>query len=153
VDIAPHLLETIPKKLINKRTVQEAIRDNLWINDISGSLSVGALADFLCLWDMVAQVDLCLDKEDKHIFRLAANGKYSAKAAYERLFLGSVEFEPYERIGKLGLRLNVGSFYGWLLIRSVGRQIDLKSGVWIIRKDVLFVTRKGRQLIICLWLL
>jgi hypothetical protein len=100
VDIAPHLLETIPKKQINKRTVQEAIRDNLWINDISGSLSVGALADFLRLWDMVAQVDLCLDKEDKHIFRLAANGKYSAKAAYERLFLGSVEFEPYERIWK-----------------------------------------------------
>jgi hypothetical protein len=38
VDIAPRLLETIPKKLINKRTVQEAIRDNLWINDINGSM-------------------------------------------------------------------------------------------------------------------
>jgi hypothetical protein len=87
VDIAPRLLETIHKKLINKRTVQEVIRDNLWINDINGSLSVGALADFLRLWDMVAQVDLCLDKEDTHIFRLAANGKYSAKAAYEVLFL------------------------------------------------------------------
>jgi hypothetical protein len=82
--------------LINKRTVQEAIRDNLWINDIPGSLSVGALADFLCLWDLVAQVDLYPDKEDKHIFRLAANGKYSAKAAYE----GLVEFEPFERIWK-----------------------------------------------------
>jgi hypothetical protein len=44
---------------------------------------------------MVAQVDLCLDKEDKHIFWLAANGKYLAKAAYEGLFLGSMEFEPY----------------------------------------------------------
>jgi hypothetical protein len=98
VDIAPRLLETIPKKLINKRTVQEAIRDNLWINDIPGSLSVGALADFLRIWDLVAQVDLCPEKEDEHIFRLAANGKYSAKAAYEGLFLGSVEFKPYERI-------------------------------------------------------
>jgi hypothetical protein len=100
VDIAPRLLETIPKKLINKRTVQEAIEENLWINVIPGSLSVGALADFLRLWDLVAQVHLYPDKEDKHIFRLAANGKYSAKAAYEGLFLGSVEFEPFERIWK-----------------------------------------------------
>jgi hypothetical protein len=29
VDIAPRLLETISKKLINKRTVHEAIGDNL----------------------------------------------------------------------------------------------------------------------------
>jgi hypothetical protein len=98
VDIAPRLLETIPKNLINKRTVQEAIRDNLWINDIHVSLSVGAFADFLRLWDLVAQVDLYPYKAayEGHIFRLAANGKYSAKAAYEGLFLGSVEFELLE---------------------------------------------------------
>jgi hypothetical protein len=29
-----------------------------------------------------------------HIFRLANNGKYSTKAAYESLFLGSTQFEP-----------------------------------------------------------
>jgi hypothetical protein len=62
VDIARRLLGTIPKKLINKRTVQEVIRDNLWINDISESLSVGALVDFLRLWDIVAQVDHALIK-------------------------------------------------------------------------------------------
>jgi hypothetical protein len=71
------------------------IRDNLWINDISGSISVGALAYFMRLWDMVAQVDLCLDKEDKHIFQLAANGCISLS-----LFLGSMDFESYERIWK-----------------------------------------------------
>jgi hypothetical protein len=74
--------EDFLKKMINKRTVQEAIRDNLWINDISGSLSVRALADFLLLWDMVVQVELHLDKEDRHIFRLAANGKYSTKGSF-----------------------------------------------------------------------
>jgi hypothetical protein len=59
-----------------------------------------ALVDFLRLWDMVTQVDLCFDKEDKHIFQLAANGKYSAKTAYEGLSLGSMEFEHYDRIWK-----------------------------------------------------
>jgi hypothetical protein len=54
-------------------------------NGIRGRLSVGALANFLHLWDIVAQVVLHLDKDDKHIFRLAANGKYSAKAAWGSL--------------------------------------------------------------------
>ena len=63
---------------------------------------------------MVAQVDLCVDKEDKHIFRLAANGKYSAKSAYEGLFLGSVEFEPYERIWKTWA-LPKCRFFLWLM--------------------------------------
>jgi hypothetical protein len=54
--------------------------------------------------------------------------------------------------GKLGLCPNVVSSCGWWLIRNVGRQIELKSEVWIIRKYVLFVIRKGRQLTICLWL-
>jgi hypothetical protein len=62
VDIAPRLLGTIPKKLINKRIVHEVIRDNVWINDISESLSLGALADFLRLWDIVTQVDHALIK-------------------------------------------------------------------------------------------
>ena len=35
-DIAPRLMETIPSKIINRRTAQEAVRDKLWINDIRG---------------------------------------------------------------------------------------------------------------------
>jgi hypothetical protein len=40
------------------------------------------------------------DVEDKHIFSIAANGAYSAKAAYEGLFTGSVHFGHYERVWK-----------------------------------------------------
>jgi hypothetical protein len=145
VDIAPRLLETIPKKLINKRIVQEAIRDNLWINDIHGSLSVGALVDFLRLWDMVAQVDLCLDKEDKHIFGWLLMANIRLKLLTRGSSLVQWSSNLMRGFGKLGLRPNVVSSCGWWLIRNVGRQIDLKSEVWIIRKDVLFVIRKGRQ--------
>jgi hypothetical protein len=68
--------------------------------DIRGALTVGVLADFLDLWDVLEAVSLHPDQEDKHIFRLAANGKYSAKAAYEGLFIGSTKFEHCERIWK-----------------------------------------------------
>jgi hypothetical protein len=35
-DIAPRLMETIPSRMINRRTVQEVVGDKLWINDIWG---------------------------------------------------------------------------------------------------------------------
>jgi hypothetical protein len=53
-------------------------------------LSIRALGYFLHHWDIVSQVNLHPEEDDKHIFLLATNGKYSAKAAYQRLFLGSV---------------------------------------------------------------
>jgi hypothetical protein len=37
-----------------------------------------------------------------------------------------------------------------LLLGRLGQQIDLRSEGWIIRKDVLCVIRRGRQLTICL---
>jgi hypothetical protein len=77
-------------------------------------------ADFLHLWDIVAQVVLHLDKYDKHIFRLAANGKYSAKAAYEGL-LDLCNLNLMRGFGNPGHRQNVVSSCGWLPLRSAGR--------------------------------
>jgi hypothetical protein len=37
---------------------------------------------------------------DKHIWRLSANSKYSAKSAYEVLLQGSSVFEAYDRVWK-----------------------------------------------------
>jgi hypothetical protein len=54
--------------------------------------------------------------------------------------------------GKLGLHQSVVSSCGWLLLRNVGQQTDLKSEALITYKDALFVIRKGIQLIIYLWL-
>jgi hypothetical protein len=99
-DIAPRLLQVVPKRRINTRTVQEALIGRAWMSDIRGALSVGAIVDYLHLWNLLLTAELGQNVEDKHIFRLAANGKYSAKFAYEGFFIGSVPFEPYERIWK-----------------------------------------------------
>ena len=37
---------------------------------------------------------------DKHIWRLSASGLYTAKSAYDALFVGAISFAPYERIWK-----------------------------------------------------
>ena len=45
-DLVPRLFDIIPKKITNRRTVQEALTDRRWIADITGSLSVGVLLDY-----------------------------------------------------------------------------------------------------------
>jgi hypothetical protein len=99
-DLVPRLFDTIPKKITNRRTVQEALTDRRWIADITGSLSVGVLLDYLHLWNLISDFELLPDIEDKHTFSIAANGTYSAKAAYDGLFIGSVHFGHYERVWK-----------------------------------------------------
>jgi hypothetical protein len=54
-------------------------------------LTVGVFADLLDLWDELQTVQLHPDMEDKHIFRFATDGIYSAKAAYDGLFIRSIK--------------------------------------------------------------
>jgi hypothetical protein len=54
---------------------------------------------------------------DTHIWRLSATGHYSAKSAYEGLFLGTTGFEPCQRIWKTW-GLPKCKFFLWLAAHS-----------------------------------
>jgi hypothetical protein len=84
-DIAPRRFQTIPMRFA-KRTVQEALQNGKWISDNKGALSVGVLVDYIQLWDLISNIELQAEIEDKHVFCIAADGLYSAKAAYKGLF-------------------------------------------------------------------
>jgi len=64
-DLAPWLFALVPKRRANKCTVLEALTDKTWIGD-QGALSVGVLAEFLNLWDILPLVILQPQLEDKH---------------------------------------------------------------------------------------
>jgi hypothetical protein len=55
--------------------------------------------EFLEVWNLLLEVELHEQIEDRHVFMLAANGQYEA------LFIGSVHFESANQICKSGLRL------------------------------------------------
>lgn len=120
----------MPKRILNTRSVQEALTDRRWLTDIRGAVSVGVLVDFLDLWDILSSINLLQNQEDKHIFRFATDGKYSAKAAYESLFIGSTNFGHWERIWQMQFFFN-----GWLLLRDVGQRIDSKREK-VVRKSL-----------------
>jgi hypothetical protein len=129
-DLAPRLYATVPKRRIKKFTVHEALTDRTWVKDIQGALTVGAIVDFLQLWDLLSGFELHPEVEDPHIWRLSS-GQYSAKSAYEGFFFGSTFFAPYEQ--------NVVSFCGWLHIISAGLQIVLRGEDCLTLNNVLYV--------------
>jgi hypothetical protein len=61
---------------------------------------VGALTDYLHLWNSRSSIVLQPNNEDHHIFSAAPDGNYSACSAYKGLFTGSIPFDHHKRICK-----------------------------------------------------
>jgi hypothetical protein len=100
------------------------------------------LADFLDLWDAILTIKINPQRKDTHIFSFALNGKYSAKVAYESLFIRSTYFEHCDRVWHSCPPANAIFSYGLWHFRGAGQLIDFKGGGWITQINVLFVTKK-----------
>ena len=96
--LAPNLFACVPRRRVNKRTVQEALTNDKWLEDIQGHYSVAVLSEYLDIWALVQEVVLQSDVEDTHKWRFEASGQFSTKSAYEAFFNGSVSFQPCKLI-------------------------------------------------------
>jgi hypothetical protein len=99
-EIGPHVYALISKRVVERRSVLEALINAKWIEDIRGSVSLEALMDYLILWDIISEVELQVGVQDTHIWKLSNSGQYTAKSTYDALFQGAILFRPYERIWK-----------------------------------------------------
>lgn len=99
-DLAPRLYSVVAKKNRTKRTVSEALNEHLWLQDARAASTVGALGEFIELWDILGEFQLQPGVEDRHSWRLCPSGKYSAKSTYQQLYLGATAFGPWERTWK-----------------------------------------------------
>lgn len=57
-DLAPQDFALVPKRRANKRTMKDALNNHSWIYDIQRAITVGVIADFLDLWDILLEVVL-----------------------------------------------------------------------------------------------
>ncbi|GJN24972.1 hypothetical protein PR202_gb12751 [Eleusine coracana subsp. coracana] len=90
----------VPKMIIGKRTVGEALTTMVWIQGIHGVAIVEVIEEFMALCNVIAEFTLQPGTLDSHHWKLVSIGRYSAKSTYEALFQGSVLFEPCDRIWK-----------------------------------------------------
>jgi hypothetical protein len=143
-DIAPRLLAAVPKRIRNSRTVLEALTDRKWLTDIKGALTVGVFADLLDVWDELQSIQLHPDREGKHIFRFATDGIYSAKAAYNGLFIRSTMAKYWELIWKTWSPPKCKFFYGLLILEDAGQQIVCRREDLAILTNVSCVTKSKK---------
>jgi hypothetical protein len=94
------LVGSISNQEKRRRTVFEALSERKWVSDIKGAPTLDVLVEYLGHWDLLADRELNPDLEDSHIWQFSSSGKYSAKSAYEAMFVGAICFQPWERIWK-----------------------------------------------------
>lgn len=58
-EIAPHLIQAVPRRCINGRTVRDALNGRRrWIGDIWGSRTTPVLHDFVRIWNHMQSIQL-----------------------------------------------------------------------------------------------
>jgi hypothetical protein len=73
-DIASSVYAMVPKRVINKQKVSEALMNLQWMSDFQGALSFQVLQDYLELYQQLEQVVLQPGTLDTHLRRLSALG-------------------------------------------------------------------------------
>ena len=115
-DLAPNVIQCVPVRIRNKRTVNEALQDNLWVSDIRNALGWRGLAQYLEVWDLIAGVNLT-NFEDIHRWKPDASGLFSTRSAYRSYIVGSITFEPWKRLWKSSAPGKCKTFV-WLALRN-----------------------------------
>jgi hypothetical protein len=107
----------IPKRASKQRTVAQGLANHKWVLDIKGALTFQVLVEYLHLWNLIEEVEICPDTADQHVWRLSNLGNYSSKSAYQAFFTGSITFAPWKRIWKTWAPLRC-KFFIWLALKN-----------------------------------
>ena len=102
--------------MVNRRSVQDALRLHAWTNDIAGQLDTDELAQFVRLWDILIEIHLEPGYEDKPIWSWNREGVYTASSAYTMLCMGGIRFQAYAGIWKCWAPL-VCKLFMWLAVQ------------------------------------
>lgn len=93
-----------------------ALQYKAWVDDIRGTPSVPAIAEFLVFWSQIQRLTL-QDSKDGLTWRLTSDGRYSARLTYGSFFLGREFFpcvhEQWSSWAPLELKI-----FAWLALRN-----------------------------------
>jgi hypothetical protein len=80
------LLAAVGRRVAKNRRVADALHNSSWIRDITGSISIPALQQYITLWSRLQHV-LLSEANDKFVWRWTANRQYSTASAHRALFV------------------------------------------------------------------
>jgi hypothetical protein len=97
-DIVPEVVRMVGRRAFSSRTVAQALDNWLCVSDIKCPLFLRGIQQYL-LWDTLRGVLLSQDT-DKHVWMHTSSGQFSSKSCYKAFFMGSISFEPWNRLWK-----------------------------------------------------
>uniref|UniRef100_A0ACD5ZZX1 Uncharacterized protein n=1 Tax=Avena sativa TaxID=4498 RepID=A0ACD5ZZX1_AVESA len=89
-DIAPALFAFVKPKAARIRLVADARVGSSWMRDLSGYQTVGAILQYLRIWELIAAEQPLTVGEDKWIWKWTSSGIHSCKSAYSVAFEGRI---------------------------------------------------------------
>lgn len=113
-DLFPALYHHSRRK---NRTVQEALVQSRWIMDIDHNMTQQIIREFIGLWEMLDDVVLVEDQEDRIIWLHTSDGQYSARSAYGIQFEGRVRCPTAEFTWTTRAPPKC-KFFTWLLLQN-----------------------------------
>jgi hypothetical protein len=105
----------VSNRASKSRLVSDALLGDCWIRDISGSLSVLALQQYVSLWVRIQQVQLHPNSPDRFIWKWSSSQQYSSASAYQAFFHGQCAVPAAKELRKTRAPVNV-KFFVWLVI-------------------------------------
>jgi hypothetical protein len=116
-EFAPEVAALVPTRRKNTRKVGDALIQNLWIQDITGDLTVEACTQCIVLWEEIDSVQRNTQEPDTFCWSGSKNGKYNAHDTYKRLCLGQIEFSMDKPILRSFAPLKC-KIFGWLAVKD-----------------------------------
>ncbi|WVZ82473.1 hypothetical protein U9M48_029730 [Paspalum notatum var. saurae] len=99
------------------RTVREALQEDQWVRDIVGAPTAAVIDEFLCLRELLHDVQLRADVPDRFVWRWTADGSYSSSSAYQLFFAGRTPLAGAPKIWKASAPPKV-KFFCWLVLHG-----------------------------------
>lgn len=82
------------------KSVAASLVNRAWIRDISGGVSVQAMAQYLRVWDITETLVLEVGRRDTAHWKLTSDGQFSVSSAYHLFFMATIRFACAKPIWK-----------------------------------------------------
>jgi hypothetical protein len=113
--LALDVITTVSKWVRSSRLVVDALHENQWIRDITGSLSTTVNHQYVWLWDQLQTLQLCHDVQDKFMWKWSSSQQYSASSAYRAFFCGQCGIPGAKVLSKTKAPPS-DKFFIWLML-------------------------------------
>ena len=87
LDLAPCLCNAVSERVRAKCTVAQALHNKQWIKDITGSLTVQVLLEYLQIWEQMQHIQL-FSHPDRVCWKWTADQTFTTASAYQSFFIG-----------------------------------------------------------------